>query len=343
MKAIASSDWHLSPSTAPFVWATIDQLAKEVTQRETYLVVCGDILEQPRSLDGGLWLELSSRLRAFPCPVVLIPGNHDQLVRGDWATSPLLALSGRNIHVVGRPEWHAHLGLLVPYTDPANWAEYVVDALTTGEEAQSAPRVTWAHQGFKGAYQNLMRRDADGIDVPRGMRTTITGHYHMPQNLGPLIYCGSPYQTSHAETGQTKSYLVFDDLKPSVDMPLPRRVAFEPIGPRYWTLVWANPNEDPPALPAEWREGDVVRVVAAMAKDDLRSRGKQLSKAGLKTASLVAKPPAREAIGRGILSDNSSAVDAATDWLIAVHGPDPTTPDPHDVMDFAREHDLWPA
>lgn len=339
MRVLASSDWHLSPDTAPLVWATIRQLTEDARKNGAdVLVVAGDLLEQARSLDGGLMLTLRSMLREFPGDVIVVQGNHDQIVRGDWSSSPLLMLEGGNVRVPDRPTF-TEVGLVVPYSEPRDWARLTTDALA---DEPDVPRVTWAHQGFKGAYQNLMRRDRDGLALPPGLRTTITGHYHMPQNLGPLIYCGSPYQTGHAETGQIKSFLAFADLRAGVDCPLPDRVAFDRIGVQYWTLVWDPAREDPPALPPEHRDGDVVRLVVDATRAEVQTHDKRLRKAGLETATIVARPSARQR--RATLdSRNGTLAQSTTDYLIDVCGPDVNMPDPHDVIRFAQENDLWPG
>ena len=334
MRVLASSDWHLGPDTAEYVWATIRQLS-EYADKDDILVVCGDLLEQARSLDGGLMLALSRKLRAFPGPVYIVPGNHDQIVLGDWESSPLVLLKDDNVSVVESP-LSTDIGLMVPYTTPRDWPRIVADAMRSAPASNA--RVVWAHQGFKGAYQNLMRRDRDGLGLPPGLRTTITGHYHMPQNLGPLVYCGSPYQTNHAETGQVKSFLAFDSL--DGDTPLPTRVPFDPIGPRYWTLIW-DPADDAPALPDGWREGDIVRVVADATRAQVRDQSKRLRKAGLGGATIVARPSVQRR--RADVRPASSVSETAQRYVVGVNGPDANAPDPFDVIEFAQEHDLWPA
>ncbi len=341
MRVLASSDWHLSPSTAPLVWETIRQLHEAAaTTKADALVIAGDLLEQARSLDGGLLLTLWRALRSLPCEVYVIQGNHDQIVLGDWASSPLSLLAGGNVRVIDRPTW-TDLGLMVPYSDPRDWCRIVLDIMPT--EPKNIPQVIWAHQGFHGAYQNRLRRDRDGLAQPGGLRTTITGHYHMPQNLGPLIYCGSPYQTSHAESGQAKSFLYYESLSAKLAFPIPARVAFDQIGPRYWTLTWDPAAEPPPTLPEGHRAGDVVRLILDGTRADARSHAAALRTAGLETVTIVARPAARAVKAAPIEKSDAGTPGVVASYTVGLLGPTEKGPDPYDVIEFAMEHNLWPV
>ena len=156
--------------------------------------------------------------------MLMIPGNHDQAMRGDpspelHALTPLgLALAG-NVHVFSRPT----------LLDDALWAPYgTSEAQLEAACAEAAaacappaafppssvtPTLRWADErGPRGDGGAAARR----LHPPRPSactRGTTTGPHVVaePTAKGRHIrYVGSPYQTSMAEAGQQKDLLVLD-------------------------------------------------------------------------------------------------------------------------------------
>lgn len=315
----ASSDLHLTPSTAPLVWAALAELREDAVVHGGPTLLLGDLLDQPQLVDMPTWNRLRRELRAFPGEVWIIPGNHDQYA--GWE-SALEGLDGANVIVVSEPQV-TPFGLMIPHTDPAGWRE-----LVAGFRTQLPPGLpTFAHQGFKGSYRNAGQRDTDGIDVPPDLGLIITGHYHMPQDLGLVRYCGSPYQTSFAEEGQVKSFLAWRSGN------TPERVPYRFAAPRFLTVRWDGEGKLQPHPDA--REGDRVRIITTMTRDDVQRRAPELRKAGLSGAAIVARPEV-VASARQVVDPSAGPWDAAEQFVRGVHGERADT-----IIDFAGRNGLW--
>lgn len=316
----ATSDLHLTPKTADHVFAALRELRNDAEERGGFTVLVGDILDQPRTVDMPTYNRLRDMLQAWPGEgVFVVVGNHDQY---DGTRNALEALHGGTCRIVSEP-MVTDVGVMVPYLDPSVFWDRV-KALQPPKDA-----VWWTHQGWKGAYLNNMRRDRDGLDCGRmDAVLCVSGHYHAPQNLGRIIYCGSPYQTTFAEEGQIKGWLGWDgDLRP-------RRIPFELVrAARHWTVDWV-PGEDP-VLPDNWREGDKVRLRTTATRDEVK-RARVLSGA-LSGASVVTKAAQ---CNRASL-DAATPIEAVKEYVAVVYGPDADKPDPATLEEWAREAGLW--
>ena len=318
----ATSDLHLSPRTADYVFAALRELRDDAEERGGFTVLVGDILDQPRTVDMPTYNRLRDLLRKWPGDgVYVVVGNHDQY---DGERNALEALDGGACRVVSQPTV-TDIGVMVPYLDPSVFWERTA--------ALSAPKdvAWWTHQGWKGAYLNNMRRDREGLDCGRmNASICVSGHYHAPQNLGRILYCGSPYQTTFAEEGQVKGWLAWDgSIRPV-------RVPYETVrAPKHWTVEW-SPGDDAPKLPDGWREGDKVRIRTTASRDAVK-RSNVLSGA-LSGASILAAP---RLTNRVAIDDGASPREAVRSYVAAVFGTDPNRPDPATLDEWARESDLW--
>lgn len=316
----ATSDLHLTPKTADHVFAALRELRDDAEDRGGFTVLVGDILDQPRTVDMPTFNRLRDMLRKWPGDGVhVVVGNHDQY---DGTRNALEALEGGACTIVSEPTV-TDLGVMVPYLDPSIFWQRV-EALNASKDV-----VWWTHQGWQGAYLNNMRRDRDGLNCGRmDAPMCVSGHYHAPQNLGRIIYCGSPYQTTFAEEGQIKGWLAWDgDIRP-------RRVPYELVrAPRHWTVDW-TPGEEA-ALPDGWREGDKVRVRTTATRDEVK-RSKVLTGA-LSGASVVAAIKRSDRVGL----DAATPIEAVREYVAAVFGPDAARPDPATLDEWAREAGLW--
>ena len=315
----ATSDLHLTPKTADHVFAALRELREDAEERGGFTVLVGDVLDQPRTVDMPTYNRLRDMLRKWPGDVYVVVGNHDQY---DGTRNALEALEGGTCRVISEPTM-TDIGAMVPYLDPAVFWQRL-EALSVPKDA-----VWWTHQGWQGAYLNNMRRDRDGLDCGRMTAALcVSGHYHAPQNIGRILYCGSPYQTTFAEEGQIKGWLAWDgEIRP-------RRVPFVQVrAARHWTVDWA-PGTDP-VMPDNWREGDKVRVRTTATRDEVK-RAKVLSGA-LSGASVVATATATDRVGL----DAATPLEAVREYVAAVYGPDSKRPDPATLGEWASEAGLW--
>lgn len=331
MRVRATSDLHLSETTEAWGFTALEIVAHGLGPGDA-LVLVGDIFDQGLFVPMAVWNRLRdflAGLAACGVRVYVVVGNHDQYGHAGRNCLEGLHAPELGVVVVSEAQW-TPLGLMVPYTEPGSWHAAVRAAgeAPTGDNAP--PSIVWAHQGFKGAYMNRMRRDTGGLpvaDLPG--KVLITGHYHMPQNLGYVIYCGSPYQTSFAEEGQIKSFLEWPDVHAD---PLPQRVPYPDLGaPQHWTVPW-QPGTPDPVMPDGHRSGDRVRIVAPVAASEVPK---------LEGAEVVVKRDPAE-VTRGVVQ-SSDPRDAVEEYVIAVNGPDVNAPDPLDVLEYAREELGWRA
>lgn len=327
----ATSDLHLTQRTAPYVFAALTELRADAQEHKGTTFIVGDILDQPHTVHMPTYLHLRMLLQFWPGRVIVIPGNHDQF--GDGWEHALAPLMGGSCSVVSQPVW-SRFGRILPYTKPDRFADELARVIgkPVGDTRGVLPFV-WCHHGFRGAYRNAMNRDRDGVstaEIPAN-HLVITGHYHMPQTLGRVVYCGSPYQTSFAEEGQAKGWLRWED--PTVN-PLPVRVAYGDLGaPRHYTIEWDGSG--PPKVPDGILPQDIVRVRTEMRRRDALGAAKQLHKAGLGGAPILARPDSSAQVE----ITSTSPREAAEEYVITMS--DGTAPDPGDMRDFAEEEGLW--
>lgn len=271
----AASDLHLSAVSEPWVRRGLQMLRSDAERRGGPTILPGDILDQAEVVPSRFLDLLADELSAFPmddgADVVIILGNHDM----DNGRSPLRFLDGlANIRVIDKPCWTEH-GLMVPYVPRAQFAAAVQEARTVRAEFGIGQRtiyrkakptkkdpletpILWCHQGVSGAWMNNLKRDEHGVAIPEGLpvELVVTGHYHPPQVVGKVVYCGSLTQVSFAEEGQIKGFLSWEDARGAGVRALTRRAYC--LGPNHWTV-----DLDPKGahvLPGNFREGDIVRV-----------------------------------------------------------------------------------
>ena len=327
----ATSDLHLTESTASYVFAALQQLREDAEATGGATVIVGDVFDDAVQMHMPTWNRLADYLATWPSELWVVVGNHDQYGPRyyDNCLQHLRGGAGGALHVVSRPTW-SWLGRMIPYLREE---QDFVAALEPGPgdiPPTGAPwlrDMVWAHQGFRGAYRNAMSVDRDGFAVsafPKG-KVICSGHYHMPQVVGPVVYCGSPYQTSFAEEGQRKGWLRWDDPFASL---VPRRIEFDLNAPKHYTVHW-DPAAGPPARPPEARDTDKIRVVTMAGRSVALDRKAQLDKAGLAGVPVLAKPD----YGTRVAVQADEGLEAAAlRWVLA------NSDLPHeDIADLARD------
>lgn len=325
----ATSDLHLSERTAPYVFAALDELRADAAAHPGVTLLLGDIFEHATAMHMPTFNELRRRLQDWPDNVIVLPGNHDQ-----WGLGPgqnaVSALQGRTCQVIERPT-ATRLGRFIPYTPPGQFSA-VLAALKPGPlyDRFLLP-IVWCHHGFRGAYRNAMNRDRDGVScsaIP-ARHLVVTGHYHMPQTLGRIIYCGSPYETSFAEEGQTKGWLRWAD---ALADPIPARVPYGNLGaPRHVTVHWTpGASVEPPPF----RPSDKVRVKAAGTRAEVAAHIAELDDLGLGGAPVLAR---REGLITVDVSGKTPR-QLAEEWVVARDHP---AFSPDELIEFANAEALW--
>jgi len=328
----ATSDLHLTQATAPYVFAALEQLRKDASKYGGVTVVCGDVFEQGVSANMPLWNRLRDLLFSWPGPIVLVPGNHDQY---DEYRNALEGLHGGSSIVVSHPTPQLRIprfgtiGGAIPYThDFDSVFQYVLK-----DRSGAAPKLVFCHHGFKGAYLNDMykcRRGGSVRSIPADT-LVVSGHYHMPQVLGRVVYCGSPYQLTFSEEGQGKGWLLWKDASKSL---IPIRKPFKGLGaPRHVTIHW-DIGDGAPVKPDWLEDRDKVRVIVSASRADVPNMSATLEKAGI--IAPVMYRPISTPTARSIDDFSGDVLGAVVSYMERNAAAAPT-----DMHAFAQREELW--
>lgn len=324
----ATSDLHLTVNSVEYVMNALDELRKDSWEHGGHTVLPGDILDQPDSLPVREFMRLRARLQTFGGTVWVIAGNHDQYDTD--GNSALELLKGGRVRVITRPTFTA-IGRMIPYTKPDAFKAAFKACGEWGMIDRDPLPFVWCHHTFRSAYMNNTRRSTEGVNWRHVSADLlfISGHFHMPQVLGNVIYCGSPYQVSFSEEGQEKGWLRWED--PHSER-IPERVPYKAVGaPQHYTIEW-DPRQGPPERPDGISERDIVRVRALATREEASKAISQLEAVGLSSAPIqtqrVAGNDARSEV-RG-LSPREAAEEIVKDSEV----------DPFEAREWAEEN-LW--
>jgi DNA repair exonuclease SbcCD nuclease subunit len=208
---IVFSDLHLCEDTAETVFEQVLPGILEAVQDDSdRTIAClGDFYhiryKIPVALQNRVaaWLR---KLRAEKVSLIFLPGNHDQI---NGAGEHALEVFADNplVQIITEPAWNQY-GLWIPYRkDPVDILEALIARKPTWLPA-TPPQVLWMHHGVKGAEMAPGVLGEIGLE-PRQFqpwKLVLCGHFHKRQQLGNIIYVGSPYQVDASEAGQAKGY-----------------------------------------------------------------------------------------------------------------------------------------
>ena len=278
-KWVVFSDLHVRADTLPLCLQILRSVAAEARSRSAGVICLGDFWHSGALLSTRQLNAVLAELNKWgpDLPMLMIPGNHDQAMRGDpspelHALTPLgLALPG-NVHVFSRPT----------LLDDALWAPYgtseaQLEAACAEAAAACAPigglSAVFCHADIVGGLMSEDRAATVGLPpaaFPAAPVRVYSGHYHKPHVVAEptakgrhIRYVGSPYQTSMAEAGQQKALLVLDA---AAQWAVAEEVPLD-AGPRHHVLR-RPPTADLDALAPALRRGDRVLVLADDATDD---------------------------------------------------------------------------
>jgi hypothetical protein len=333
----ATSDLHLTQATAPYVWAALAELRKDATKYGGPTVIAGDLFEHAHTVHMPTWNRLREELYLWPDRVFVIVGNHDQFGKG-WAPvgdgwqNCLEGLKGGSCTLISKPSWLG-IGRMLPYCQPDHFAAALGAVGPAPIGARVFLPIVWTHAGYKGAYRNAMSRDRDGVScaaIPPG-HLVVSGHYHMPQTLGRIVYCGSPYETTFAEERQQKGWLRWADAESD---PVPVRIPFGDLGaPRHYTVEW-SPELGSPVVPSMITERDIMRVRTQASRSVAKAAMGQLTRAGLDGIPVLSRPDEGT---RNEIDTSSGPLNAVREWVVVQHADQLHLPDPGAMLAWADE------
>jgi hypothetical protein len=230
---IVFSDLHVNRKTSDVCVQVLDAVLAEARLKNAGVVFLGDWWHARGAIPVEPLNASLDAIRAWDVPVVMIPGNHDQVTAGGelHALAPLRAANPERVRVFDSPTfWRGALWL--PYRrdhgvlrDAVREAKALrLSGRTDGGGGNGGPalRAIFCHADVKGAAMNESFQAKDGVDpelfavktdaATDGVVPTFTGHYHKPHTVAntSITYVGSPYQVSRAEAGQRKALVVLD-------------------------------------------------------------------------------------------------------------------------------------
>jgi DNA repair exonuclease SbcCD nuclease subunit len=205
MKAILTADLHLTARQQDeYRWHTLDWIIRKALQRDVdVLIIAGDLTDEKDFHSAALVNRLTSVLvdaASKVLPIRVLKGNHDY-------TDPkcpffdFLNHTGQDIRYISYPEREiigaAGSVIYLPHSDrpQKHWHSL---------ETKEATLVV-IHQCFTGAQLGDVSNPLVG--TPPKLVTDhfqadyyIAGDIHLPQEVGGIIYCGSPHPINFGET-----------------------------------------------------------------------------------------------------------------------------------------------
>lgn len=226
-KWIIFSDIHVKSSSIDTCERVLDMVHEAAVKRNAGIIFLGDFWHVRGALSVDLLTRVMKSLKDWTQPVILIPGNHDQVTLGGMVHSiePLsYSFSRENALLISEPS--LCLGALwLPYRRNYQYLQRILqDPVVTSSNAESQVRqagssgskplpavsMIFCHADVRGAFMNDGARCDSGLelsDFPGGI-PVYSGHFHKPHTMkignSRLRYVGSPYQTSLSEAGQAK-------------------------------------------------------------------------------------------------------------------------------------------
>ena len=208
-KWVLFTDLHVQRSTLPICVQVLRKVASEARKRQAGVICLGDFWHAGGVLQTRALNRILTEIQEWgeDMPMLMIPGNHDQSMRGD--PSPLLhaltplRLSGQsNVRVFSRPTLLGD-SLWVPY---GTSAEALRNACKSAEEAAGGQPLSavFCHADVVGGLMNEGVANSQGLPptaFPPLPTRIYSGHYHKPHVVpepAARYACVPPKSSSHA-------------------------------------------------------------------------------------------------------------------------------------------------
>ena len=223
-KWVVFSDLHCSPSTLDTCLEVLKIVHDTAVQQpgKCGVLFLGDFWHHRGTLRVDCLNAVLDALSSWTVPMVMIPGNHDQVTLGgdNHGLTPL-ANAYRVGGKVPGPLIFSHPtvfrnALFVPHIRDAD----VMKSVMQSKEAKAA-KALFLHTEIKGAMMNDLMVSTTGLSpsIFPSQKHIYSGHFHKPHSIqisttkstsSTFEYMGSPYQTSLAEAHQQKLLTVLD-------------------------------------------------------------------------------------------------------------------------------------
>jgi DNA repair exonuclease SbcCD nuclease subunit len=232
-KWVVFTDLHCSPATLQTSMQVLDVVHSTALQCNAGVLFLGDFWHHRGTLRVDCLNAVLKALEAWEVPMVMIPGNHDQISLGgyDHGLTPLAnayrVFEEDHEEGVAGPLILSHptvfrKGLFVPHIRDIATMESVLQS----HHAKDA-KALFVHAEVKGALMNDLLVSTHGIPPSSfpSHKSIYSGHFHKPHTVQSSItrgrdnqsstvsieYLGSPYEISLAEAEQEKQLVVLDE------------------------------------------------------------------------------------------------------------------------------------
>lgn len=234
LRVLTVGDVHIKTSSLTLTQLLVDKVCSFVSENQVDMIVLlGDILDEHEKIHTDAYncaLDVVEKLSTLGPPLVVLIGNHDLINNQQFLTDRhgFNALKKwPNVTIVDKVTkmtLKKHLLYFVPYVPPGRFEEALN---TTGFEWKNA-RVIFAHQEFQGCKMGSIV-SKEGDVWPADYPLVVSGHIHDHQQLGNVIYTGTPMQHSFGDSAKkTVGYFTFKDSYKytKVDLGLPKKKTF---------------------------------------------------------------------------------------------------------------------
>ncbi len=207
------SDVHVKRETLAVVRRVFDCIGEQavklgVVKTGGYVLNNGDLFDQRGLIPTACWdlvVEARTKWQELGIQHIDNVGNHDQDDR-DGEIHPLKIFESFGWEVCTKPTFIDEFSFaVIPYTHGL--------AAELPEAAEMKPKALFVHAGIKSAFRNDKSRDTDGISIElfAPFKRVFSGHYHFRHEVENVQYIGSTHQHTHAEAGQDKGFLIYND------------------------------------------------------------------------------------------------------------------------------------
>ena len=155
-------------------------------------------------------LEIAAKLCAkFKKGVYVILGNHDVYYKDRNDTHSLKGydLMFKNFFVFEKPKLltiNSHQVLLLPWNEDHEELKQVI--------ASHSPDLVFCHADFKGFNLNPVTKLEHGLELSEisNVKRIYSGHIHIRQEKGNVLYVGTPYEMDRGDRGNLKGFYILD-------------------------------------------------------------------------------------------------------------------------------------
>lgn len=219
-KWVMFTDLHCAPSTLDTCLQVLQKVHAEALDRNAGVLFLGDFWHHRATIRVDILNAVLHELRSWEVPMIMIPGNHDQVTLGghNHGLTPLeqayrIECEDGSVNgplVFSYPTKFMN-ALFVPHIRDVT----IMESVLTSKHADESSSL-FVHADVTGAYMNDLILSQGGVPpscFPPN-KPIYSGHFHKPHTIKSgdvcIEYIGSPYETSLAEAQQQKSLVVLD-------------------------------------------------------------------------------------------------------------------------------------